>query len=135
MTEASPGVRERPLSPHLQIWRWHVTMFGSILHRGTLMAMYGGALILVAWLVALASGPDAYALAKGLLGSWIGKLVLVGLTFAIFFNLASSVRHAIWDLGKGFSPKFSDMMVIASVAFAVAATVAVWLIAASTGAL
>lgn len=110
-------------------------MFGSILHRGTLMAMYGGALILVAWLLALATGPDAYAMFKALLGSLLGKLVLIGLTFAIFFNLASSVRHAVWDLGKGFTPKFSDMMVVASVAFAIAATVAVWWIAASTGAL
>lgn len=135
MTETTPGVRQRPLSPHLQIWRWHVTMFGSILHRGCLVAMYGGALILVAWLLALASGPEAYAMAKGLLGCWLGKLVLLGLTFAMFFNLASSVRHAIWDVGKGFTPKFSDMMVIASVVFALVATGAVWLISASLGVL
>lgn len=135
MTEASPGSRARPLSPHLQIWRWHVTMFGSILHRACLIAMYGGALILVAWLLALASGPEAYGTFKALLGSLLGKLVLIGLTFAIFFNLASSVRHAVWDLGKGFTPKFSDMMVVASVAFAIVATAVVWMIAASTGAL
>lgn len=110
-------------------------MFGSILHRACLVAMYGGGLILVAWLLALASGPDAYGAFKALLGSLLGKLVLIGLTFALFFNIASSVRHAVWDLGKGFTPKFSDMMVIASLAFAIVATAAVWWIAASTGAL
>ncbi|MFY8141573.1 MAG: succinate dehydrogenase, cytochrome b556 subunit, partial [Caulobacter sp.] len=80
MTEASPGVRERPLSPHLQVWRWHVTMAGSILHRGSLIALYVGALILVGWLLSLASGPDAWATYMGLLGSPLGKLVLLGLT-------------------------------------------------------
>jgi succinate dehydrogenase / fumarate reductase cytochrome b subunit len=113
MTEASPGVRERPLSPHLQVWRWHVTMAGSILHRGSLIALYAGALILVGWLLSLASGPDAYAAYMGLLGSLLGKLVLLGLTFALFFNLASMVRHMIWDIGKGFQPKFADTMTIA----------------------
>lgn len=135
MTEATPGVRERPLSPHLQVWRWHATMAGSILHRGSLMGLYVGALVLVGWLLALAAGLDAYAAFKGVLGTWFGKLVLVGLTFALFFNLSSMVRHMVWDAGKGFQPKFADMMTIASFAFAAVATAAVWLIAASTGAL
>ncbi len=135
MTEATPGVRERPLSPHLQVWRWHVTMAGSIIHRASLVGLYVGALILVGWLLALAAGPDAYAAWKGLLGSPLGKLVLFGLTFALFFNLSSMVRHMIWDVGKGFRPKFADTMTIASFVFAGVATVAVWLIAASTGAL
>lgn len=135
MTEATPGVRERPLSPHLQVWRWHLTMAGSIIHRASLVGLYVGALILVGWLLALAAGPDAYAAWKGLLGSPLGKLVLFGLTFALFFNLSSMVRHMIWDVGKGFRPKFADTMTIASFVFAGVATVAVWLIAASTGAL
>jgi succinate dehydrogenase / fumarate reductase cytochrome b subunit len=135
MTEASPGVRPRPLSPHLQVWRWHVTMLGSILHRGCLMALYVGALILVGWLLALAAGPQVYAIYAGLLGSWLGKLVLLGLTFALFFQLSSTARHMIWDVGKGFGLKFADMMTIASIVFSVVATAAVWLIAASTGAL
>lgn len=135
MTEASPGVRERPLSPHLQVWRWHLTMAGSILHRGSLIALYVGALILVGWLLSLASGPDAWATYMALLGSPLGKLVLLGLTFALFFNLASMVRHIIWDVGKGFQPKLADTMTIASLVFAGVASAAVWLIAASTGAL
>lgn len=135
MTEATPGVRERPLSPHLQVWRWHATMAGSILHRGSLVALYVGALILVGWLLALAAGPGAYEAYKGLLGSPLGKLVLFGLTFALFFNMSSMVRHMIWDVGKGFQPRFADTMTIASFVFAAVATIAVWLIAASTGAL
>jgi succinate dehydrogenase / fumarate reductase cytochrome b subunit len=135
MTEAPPRIRERPLSPHLQVWRWHVTMAGSILHRACLIGLYVGALVLVGWLLALAAGPDAYAAYKGLLGSALGKLVLLGLTFALFFNLSSMVRHMIWDTGKGFVPKFADTMTIASFVFSVVATAAVWMIAASTGAL
>src|SRR5207249_4504844 len=60
MAEASPGARARPLSPHLQIWRWHVTMLTSILHRATGVALYGGALVLAGWAVALARGEGAY---------------------------------------------------------------------------
>lgn len=112
-----------------------MTMLGSILHRGCVIALYAGALILVGWLLALSAGPDVYETYMILLGSWLGKLVLLGLTFALFFQLASTVRHMIWDVGKGFTPKFSDTMTIASLAFAAVATAAVWLIAASTGAL
>lgn len=105
------------------------------MHRACLVGLYVGALILVGWLLALAAGPEAYATYKGLLGSPLGKLVLFGLTFALFFNLSSMVRHMIWDVGKGFQPKFADTLTIASFVFAGVATVAVWLIAASTGAL
>jgi succinate dehydrogenase / fumarate reductase cytochrome b subunit len=135
MTEASPGVRERPLSPHLQVWRWHVTMLGSILHRACLVGLYVGALILAGWAVALASGEPAYAAYVGVLGSLPGKLVLLGLTFALFFAIASSVRHTLWDTGRAFAPKVADMITIASIVFAVVATAVVWLIAAQTGGL
>ena len=135
MTEASPGVRERPLSPHLGVWRWHVTMLGSILHRACLMGLYVGALILVAWAVAMASGQQAYAAFIAVLGSLPGKLVLLGLTFALFFTVASNVRHLMWDAGKGFAPRVADTMVIAGNVFAVVATAGVWIIAGQTGGL
>ncbi|MDP1630186.1 MAG: succinate dehydrogenase, cytochrome b556 subunit [Caulobacter sp.] len=135
MTEASSGVRERPLSPHLQVWRWHVTMLGSILHRACLVGLYVGALILVGWAVALASGHDAYLAYSGILASPIGKLVLFGLTFALFFTVASNVRHLMWDTGRGFTPKIADMITIAGIAFALVATIVVWVIAGQTGAL
>ncbi|MFA7263147.1 MAG: succinate dehydrogenase, cytochrome b556 subunit [Caulobacter sp.] len=135
MTEASSGVRERPLSPHLQVWRWHVTMLGSILHRACLIGLYVGALILAGWALALASGEEVYAAYVGLLGSALGKLVLLGLTFALFFTVASNLRHLMWDTGRGFAPKTADMITIAGIAFALVATAVVWVIAGQTGAL
>lgn len=135
MTDTSRGLPPRPLSPHLSVWRWHITMACSILHRGCLMALYVGALILVGWALALASGPEAYAAYAGLLASVLGRIVLFGLTFALFFNLAYSIRQTFWDIGRGFQPKFADMTGAAAIAFAAVATVVVWVIAAFTGAL
>jgi len=126
MADASPGVRPRPLSPHVQVWRWHVTMYASILHRAAGVALYVGALILAGWVVALASGPDAYDAYAGLLGSILGKIVLFGITVSVFFHLGNGVRHLAWDLGEGFKPKTADATALLVYAFAVVAAVAVW---------
>ena len=123
------------MSPHLSVWRWHLTMFCSILNRATGVALYGGLLILAAWAVALASGPDAYALVMGLLGSLLGKLVMLGLTFSLLFHLAGGIRHLVWDAGKGFTVKTVNTTSIAEIVFALVASVAVWIIAAMMGAL
>ena len=72
MTDAAKPPRERPLSPHMSIWRWHITMAGSILHRATGVALYGGALILAGWALALASGPVGYDRYVELLGTGLG---------------------------------------------------------------
>lgn len=135
MTESSGGLPERPLSPHLQVWRWHVTMACSILHRGCIFALYFGALLLAGWAVSLASGSECYGWYIGLLGSPLGKLVLFGLTFALLFNLAYTVRQSFWDLGLGFSPKTADMTGAAAIAFAAVGAIVIWAIAAQTGAL
>jgi succinate dehydrogenase / fumarate reductase cytochrome b subunit len=134
--------RERPLSPHLVSggpfalhWRWHITMFSSIAHRATGVALYAGALILAGWAVALAAGPEVYANYKALLGSPLGKLVFFGLTVSVFYHLASGVRHLFWDAGEGFELKTANMASVVIIAFAVAATFAVWVIAAMSGAL
>ena len=134
MTQASSGVRERPLSPHVQVWRWHVTMLTSILHRATGAALYGGALLLAGWAVALAAGPDAYGCYMGLLGSLPGRLVMLGLTVSIFYHLAHGVRHLVWDAGKAFDLKSANLASVVAIAFALAATAAVWSIACMTGA-
>ncbi len=136
MSEAKTGagLAERPLSPHMQVWRWHITMLGSILHRATGIALYGGAVLLAAWVVALADGPNAFAAYKTLLGSIPGRVVLFGLTFSIFYHLANGVRHLVWDSGKAFEPKTADMTGAAAIAFAAAATIAVWVLAIFTGA-
>lgn len=134
MTDASKAPRGRPLSPHLQVWRWHITMATSIAHRATGVALYVGALIGAAWAISLAQGPEAYASFKHLLGSPLGKLVMFGLTVSFFYHLANGVRHLVWDTGKGLDVKTANATSVLVFAFAAAATVAVWAIAAMTGA-
>lgn len=135
MTDASKASRERPLSPHLQVWRWHITMATSILHRATGVALYVGALIAAAWAISLASGPEAYATFKTLMGSPLGKVVMFGLTLSFFYHLANGVRHLVWDVGSGFNVKTANATSVLVFAFTAAATIAVWAIAMMTGAL
>ncbi len=127
--------RERPLSPHTTIWRWHVTMVTSILHRATGCALYGGGLLLALWALCLAAGPEAYGTFKAILGSFPGKIVMFGLTLSAFFHLAKGVQHLIWDVGRGYKVQTASMGAMVCIAFAVAATLVVWIIAAMTGAL
>jgi succinate dehydrogenase / fumarate reductase cytochrome b subunit len=91
----------RPLSPHLQIYKPQLTSVLSILHRATGIALSVGTLLLVWWLLALATGPAAYARAQGFLGSWLGVLLLVGWAYALFFHLCNGIRHLVWDSGHG----------------------------------
>lgn len=135
MTDAPTGLRERPKSPHLTVWRWHITMLTSILHRATGVALYGGALIVAGWAIALANGPEAYGQYKALLGSPVGKLVMFGMTVAVFYHLANGVRHIVWDAGHGLDLRSANASSIAVLAFTAAATLAIWLIAGMTGAL
>ncbi|HCN31576.1 MAG TPA: succinate dehydrogenase, cytochrome b556 subunit [Rhodobiaceae bacterium] len=95
-------IHQRPLSPHIQIYRWTLTMFLSILHRATGVALYAGTLLLVWWLMAAATGPEAFALFQGVAGSWIGRLVLFGYTWALFHHMFGGIKHFIWDTGAGF---------------------------------
>lgn len=131
-----PGaMRPRPLSPHLQVWRWHITMAASIATRATGIALYAGALIVAGMALALASGPDAYATAAGLLGSWLGKLVLFGVTVSLFYHLAAGVRHLVWDTSlKGFQPQTANMTAAFCFGFGLVAALAVWVVAFVTGA-
>lgn len=122
------------MSPHLTIWRWHITMASSIANRATGVALYVGALIAAAWALSLASGPDAYATFKGLLGSPLGLVVMFGLTISFFYHLANGIRHLVWDAGYGFALKTANAASVFVFAFTVAATIAVWAIAVMTGA-
>ena len=135
MADASRGLRPRPTSPSVWIWRWHVTMVASILHRASGAALYAGALILMLFALSLASGPDGYAAFRGLMGSIPGKLVLFALTLSAFYHMANGVRHFTWDSGAGFEPKTADMTAWVAFAFALAMSVGVWVLAAVTGAL
>ena len=123
------------MSPHLSVWRWHVTMAASIATRVTGVGLYLGALILAAWALSLAAGPEAYGSFKAVMGSPLGKFVLFGMSLAFFYHLAAGVRHMIWDLGFAMKVQQANALSVASFAFAVAATIAVWVIAAMVGAL
>ena len=91
----------RPLSPHLQVYKPQLTSVLSILHRLTGIALAIGTLLLVWWLIAAASGPEAYDAAQGFIGSILGRLLLLGWTFALFYHLANRIRHLAWDSGWG----------------------------------
>jgi succinate dehydrogenase / fumarate reductase cytochrome b subunit len=90
---------DRPLSPHLQIYRWQLTSVLSILHRAAGLLLSGGVILLIWWLVAAASGPETYDDVEEFLGSWIGLLLLFGWTVALFYHLCNGVRHLVWDTG------------------------------------
>jgi succinate dehydrogenase / fumarate reductase cytochrome b subunit len=101
----TPSRSARPLSPHLQIYRWQYTMALSILHRVTGCALSAGLLLFVYWLAALASGPQSYERALSVFDHPLMKMVLVGFSFAFFYHLANGVRHLVWDTGHGLERK------------------------------
>ncbi len=119
---------ERPLSPHLSIYRWPITMTLSILHRITGVAMSVGLIVLAYWLVAVAAGGAEYAQAVALMGSTIGRLCLVGWSFAFFLHLANGVRHLFWDVGLGFEIKQANASAWFVLLFAIAMTAIFWVL-------
>jgi succinate dehydrogenase / fumarate reductase, cytochrome b subunit len=124
------GGRDRPLSPHIQIYRRSIHMMMSIVHRLTGAALYVGTLLLAAWLMAAAMGPGQFALVNSLASSWIGKLVLLGYSWALIHHMFGGIRHLVWDTGLGLDlasvKRISWMTILGSLA----TTAAVWLIAA-----
>jgi succinate dehydrogenase / fumarate reductase cytochrome b subunit len=122
----------RPLSPHLQIYRPQITSILSVTHRGTGLALSVGTLLLVWWLVALARGSEAFASAQGFAGSWLGRLLLLGWTFSLFFHLANGVRHLFWDAGYGYEIKTTTISGWAVVGASVALTVIAWVAGLAT---
>ena len=97
--------RQRPLSPHLQIYKPQLTSLLSILHRATGVALSIGSVILVSWVVALSLGETAYSSYLMIINSWFGKLVLFGFTFGLFYHLSNGIRHLFWDAGYGYDLK------------------------------
>jgi succinate dehydrogenase / fumarate reductase, cytochrome b subunit len=123
--------RNRPLSPHLQIYQKQITSVMSILHRMSGVVLTFGAMLLANWVISATYGADAFAMAQGLLGSVFGRLVLLGVTLALFYHLGNGIRHLAWDMGKGFEltqVRTSGMFVIA---FTVIMTVITWITAYS----
>ena len=125
-TEAKAG---RPLSPHLQVYRWPVTMLVSILHRITGGALYFGTLLIAAWLIAAAAGPGPFAVADTVFGSLLGRLVLFGYSWALIHHMLGGLRHLVWDMGRGFGPKERDLLARLNIIGSVALTILVWVVA------
>jgi succinate dehydrogenase / fumarate reductase cytochrome b subunit len=127
------------MSPHVQVWKWHLTMASSILHRVTGVGNYLGIVLVVAWLFATAVGPDLYEPLAGLIGSIWGQLILFGFTLSVCYHLLNGLRHLVMDTGKGYPPKFASftagLVIVLAVALAVAIVlaavlaVAIWYLA------
>lgn len=120
---------ERPLSPHLSVYRWPITMALSILHRVTGVAMSLGFVVFVAWLFDTAAGPDSYAMFIAAMGSTIGKLMLIGWSFAFFFHLSNGVRHLHWDTGRGLEKSQANASAWLVLIMAVVLTAVFWWVA------
>jgi succinate dehydrogenase / fumarate reductase, cytochrome b subunit len=127
MAEAT-GRAKRPLSPHLQIYRLTLTMLMSIVHRITGGALYFGTLLLAWWLLAAASGPNAYVAFQSAASSIIGRIVLFGYTFALIHHMLGGVRYLIWDTGHGFGPAEREWLVRANLAGSIVLTIIVWIV-------
>ena len=123
---ADQKAASRPLSPHLQIYRWPITMGTSILHRVTGFGLALGTLLLMWWLVAAAIGPEAYATFQALAFHWFGRLVLFGFTLALVFHAVNGVRHLFWDFGYGFEVKTANRTGIAVYALTIVLTLVIW---------
>jgi succinate dehydrogenase / fumarate reductase, cytochrome b subunit len=103
MAETPHRPHPRPLSPHIQIYRWQVTMAASIVHRATGVALSAGTVLLAWWLIAAASGPDSYAVFQKAASNPLGWIVLFGFVWSLCFHLLNGIRHLAWDLGYGFA--------------------------------
>ena len=118
----------RPLSPHLQVYRWPISMVLSIAHRATGVGLAVGTLLLTWWLVAAAISDDAFEAVQWFLATPIGMLLLFGWTFALFFHLCNGIRHLAWDFGYGFEKTEYHRTGWTVVGAACVLTVLVWII-------
>ena len=123
----STATRARPLSPHLQIYRFTPTMAMSILHRITGGALYFGTLLFALWLMAAASGPERFEFVNGLFGSILGRLVLFGYSWALIHHMLGGIRHLIWDTGHGLEKETSSRIALMTLAGSVLLTLGVWI--------
>lgn len=118
----------RPLSPHLQIYKPILTMIMSILHRITGAALYFGTILLAWWLIAAAAGPAYFDFVNELYGSIIGRLILFGFTWALVHHMLGGLRHFIWDMGAGFGKESREWLAKATIIGSVSLTLILWII-------
>lgn len=125
-TATRPGMRQRPLSPHLQVYRLIPTMLMSIVHRITGAALYVGTLLVAWWLIAAATSESYFEFVNGLYGSWLGRLVLFGYTWALLHHMLGGLRHLVWDTGTAMDKQTATKLAWATLAGSVTLTVLVW---------
>jgi succinate dehydrogenase / fumarate reductase cytochrome b subunit len=119
---------DRPLSPHLSIYRWPITMVSSILHRATGIAMAAGFVLFVIWLADVAAGPEAYAGFAAVAGSMLGRLLLIGWSWAFFYHLCNGIRHLVWDSGRGFEIEQANASAWFVIVGSVVLTIVFWMV-------
>lgn len=116
----------RPLSPHLSIYRWPITMTLSILHRMTGVGMAVGLIVLAAWLINAASGPDEYRQFELIMSTLIGKLLLIAWSYAFFYHLCNGIRHLVWDTGRGFEKVQANRSAWVAIVVSIGLTALFW---------
>lgn len=134
MNDSSPVRSQRPLSPHLQVYRPQITSVLSILHRFTGIALFFGTLYIALWLWSAAYDPALFTCVHGLLNSTLGTLGMIGWTAAFFYHLFNGLRHLFWDLGKGFALDEVTLTGITALAFTLIATATIWWLLLGAGA-
>jgi len=123
--------KARPLSPHLSIYRWPITMATSITHRLTGIALAAGTLLLAWWLIAAASGPDAFAFFNTTVTTPLGQLVLLGFVWSLAYHLLNGIRHLAWDFGYGFALPSANKTGVLVFTFSILIAIAVFMLAYS----
>ena len=123
-----PKTANRPLSPHLQIYRPMLSMMMSIMHRITGVALFFGVILFVWWLAAAAWSDAAFEVAQGFFGHWFGRLVMFGFTWALIHHMLGGIRHFIWDTGKGFELATVETLVRLNLIGSIVLTVLLWFV-------
>ena len=118
-----------PLSPHLQIYRWHISSLLSITHRISGVINLLALILIFFWLLFLSFGENNYELFISIINSFFGKFILIGFTWSMIFHLLSGIRHLVWDLGYGFEIKIANISGIIVIIFSFILTVVFWLFA------
>lgn len=122
----APSPENRPIAPHLSVWRWHVTMASSILHRLSGVGLYGAMIGLAIWVMAAAAGPETYAVVDGILSAWYGQAAMYLLVAALAYHLANGIRHLVFDTGAGLTPADADTSAWFAIFFAFVASSGLW---------
>jgi len=123
----SPATRARPLSPHLTVYRMPITMTMSIIHRITGGALYFGTLLVAVWLMAAASSEATFDWVNWAFGSWLGRLILFGYTWALMHHMLGGVRHLVWDTGAGLEKHTASKIAWATLAGSISLTLLIWI--------